>query len=109
LVDPITRQQIDTKADIAGINPIDLPSGATPRSIVVDSRDQYAYIADGKAGGNSIYVLDINPVLLQRITKLPKLSQLVQHLAVCDRWQLAAMERSYLLPHPVGLTAGFTL
>jgi DNA-binding beta-propeller fold protein YncE len=61
LVDPITRQQIDTKADIAGINPIDLPSGATPRSIVVDSRDQYAYIADGKAGGNSIYVLDINP------------------------------------------------
>jgi DNA-binding beta-propeller fold protein YncE len=61
LVDPITRQQIDTKADIAGINPIDLPSGATPRSIVVDSRDQYAYIADGKAGDNSIYVLDINP------------------------------------------------
>jgi DNA/RNA endonuclease G (NUC1) len=61
LVDPITRQQIDTKPDIAGINPIDLPSGATPRSIVVDSRDQYAYIADGKAGGNSIYVLDINP------------------------------------------------
>ena len=61
LVDPLTRQQIDTKPDIAGINPIDLPSGATPRSIVVDSRDQYAYIADGKAGGNSIYVLDINP------------------------------------------------
>ena len=61
LVDPIARQQIDTKADIAGINPIDLPSGAAPRSIVLDSRDQYAYIADGKAGGNSIYVLDINP------------------------------------------------
>jgi DNA/RNA endonuclease G (NUC1) len=61
LVDPITRQQIDTKADIAGINPIDLPSGAAPRSIVIDSRDQYAYIADGKAGGNSIYILDINP------------------------------------------------
>ncbi len=61
LVDPITRQQIDTKPDIAGINPIDLPSGASPRSIVIDSRDQYAYIADGKAGGNSIYVLDINP------------------------------------------------
>jgi hypothetical protein len=61
LVDPIAREQIDTKADIAGLNPIDLPSGATPRSIVVDSRDQYAYIADGKAGGNSLYVLDINP------------------------------------------------
>ncbi|MEG4811502.1 DNA/RNA non-specific endonuclease [Microcoleus sp. F8-D3] len=61
LVDPITRQQIDTKPDIAGINPIDLPSGASPRSIVIDSRDRYAYIADGKTGGNSIYVLDINP------------------------------------------------
>ena len=61
LVDPITRQQIDTKADVAGLNPIELPSGAAPRSIVLDSRDQYAYIADGKAGGNSIYVLDINP------------------------------------------------
>ncbi|NQE35502.1 DNA/RNA non-specific endonuclease [Microcoleus asticus] len=61
LVDPITRQQVDTKADVAGLNPIDLPSGASPRSIVLDSRDQYAYIADGKAGGNSIYVLDINP------------------------------------------------
>lgn len=61
LVDPIARQQIDTKPDLAGINPIDLPSGAIRRSIVVDSRDQYAYIADGKAGGNSIYVLDINP------------------------------------------------
>ncbi|WP_333464473.1 YncE family protein, partial [Microcoleus sp. herbarium7] len=61
LVDPITRQQVDTKADVAGMNPIDLPSGASPRSIVVDSRDRYAYIADGKIGGNSIYVLDINP------------------------------------------------
>jgi DNA/RNA endonuclease G (NUC1) len=61
LVDPITRQQVDTKPDLAGINPIDLPSGASPRSIVLDSRDQYAYIADGKTGGNSIYVLDINP------------------------------------------------
>ncbi|MEG3840583.1 YncE family protein [Microcoleus sp. herbarium14] len=61
LVDPITRQQVDTKADVAGLNPIELPSGASPRSIVLDSRDQYAYIADGKNGGNSIYVLDINP------------------------------------------------
>ncbi|MBE9094429.1 DNA/RNA non-specific endonuclease [Tychonema sp. LEGE 07203] len=61
LVDPITRQQVDTKADVAGLNPIDLPSGATPRSIVIDPRDRYAYIADGKIGSNSIYVLDINP------------------------------------------------
>jgi len=61
LVDPMTRQQIDTQPNTAGINPINLPSGAEPRSIVIDPRDQYAYIADGKIGGNSIYVLDINP------------------------------------------------
>ncbi|MEG3851249.1 YncE family protein, partial [Microcoleus sp. herbarium19] len=61
VVDPMTRQQIDTQPNTAGINPINLPSGAEGRSIVIDPRDQYAYIADGKTGGNSIYVLDINP------------------------------------------------
>ncbi|WP_293152804.1 MULTISPECIES: DNA/RNA non-specific endonuclease [unclassified Microcoleus] len=61
VVDPMTRQQIDTQPNTAGINPINLPSGAEGRSIVIDPRDEYAYIADGKAGGNSIYVLDINP------------------------------------------------
>ena len=61
LVDPMTRQQVDTQPNTAGINPINLPSGAEPRSIVIDPRDQYAYIADGKIGSNSIYVLDINP------------------------------------------------
>ncbi|MEG4854765.1 DNA/RNA non-specific endonuclease [Microcoleus sp. B5-D4] len=61
LVDPMTRQQVDTQPNTAGINPINLPSGAEPRSIVLDPRDQYAYIADGKIGSNSIYVLDINP------------------------------------------------
>ncbi|MEG5111039.1 beta-propeller fold lactonase family protein, partial [Microcoleus sp. AT8-B6] len=61
VVDPMTRQQVDTQPNTAGINPINLPSGAEPRSIVIDPRDQYAYIADGKIGSNSIYVLDINP------------------------------------------------
>jgi hypothetical protein len=61
VVDPMTRQQIDTQPNTAGINPINLPSGAEGRSIVIDPRDQYAYIADGKIGSNSIYVLDINP------------------------------------------------
>ncbi|MEG4808800.1 beta-propeller fold lactonase family protein [Microcoleus sp. F8-D3] len=61
VVDPMTRQQIDTQPNTAGINPINLPSGAEPRSIIIDPRDQYAYIADGKIGSNSIYVLDINP------------------------------------------------
>ncbi len=61
VVDPMTRQQIDTQPNTAGINPINLPSGAEGRSIVIDPRDEYAYIADGKTGSNSIYVLDINP------------------------------------------------
>jgi DNA/RNA endonuclease G (NUC1) len=61
VVDPMTRQQIDTQPNTAGINPINLPSGAEGRSIVIDPRDQHAYIADGKIGSNSIYVLDINP------------------------------------------------
>ncbi|MCC3456381.1 DNA/RNA non-specific endonuclease [Microcoleus sp. PH2017_08_TRC_O_A] len=61
VVDPMTRQQIDTQPNTAGINSINLPSGAEGRSIVIDPRDQYAYIADGKIGSNSIYVLDINP------------------------------------------------
>ncbi|MEG4445304.1 DNA/RNA non-specific endonuclease [Microcoleus sp. AT9_B5] len=61
VVDPMTRQQIDTQPNTAGINPINLPSGAEPRSIIIDPRDQHAYIADGKIGSNSIYVLDINP------------------------------------------------
>lgn len=61
VVDPMTRQQVDTQPNTAGINPINLPSGAEARSIVIDPRDQYAYIADGKTGSNSIYVLDINP------------------------------------------------
>ncbi len=61
VVDPMTRQQIDTQPNTAGINPINLPSGSEGRSIAIDPRDQYAYIADGKIGSNSIYVLDINP------------------------------------------------
>lgn len=61
VVDPMTRQQIDTQPNTAGINSINLPSGSEPRSIVIDPRDRYAYIADGKIGSNSIYILDINP------------------------------------------------
>ncbi|MEG3969865.1 DUF4114 domain-containing protein [Microcoleus sp. T2B6] len=59
LVDPMVLQQVDTKPDTPGINPIDLPIGATPRSIAIDPRNQYAYISDGKRG--NIYVLDIDP------------------------------------------------
>jgi hypothetical protein len=59
LVDPMVLQQVDTKPDTPGINPIDLPSGATPRSIVIGPGDEYAYIADGSRG--KVYILDIDP------------------------------------------------
>ena len=59
LVDPMVLQQVDTQTDNVGINPINLPSGARPVSIVINSSDEIAYIADGV--NSNIYVLDINP------------------------------------------------
>jgi DNA-binding beta-propeller fold protein YncE len=60
LVDPMVLQQIDTIAETKDIiDPIKLGVGASPRSIVIDDRNEYAYIADGRMG--VIYVLDINP------------------------------------------------
>ncbi|WP_044172758.1 DUF4114 domain-containing protein, partial [Kamptonema formosum] len=59
LVDPIVLQQVDTQPDIPDINPINLPAGAVPWSIVINSRNEYAYIADSARG--NIYILDINP------------------------------------------------
>jgi DNA-binding beta-propeller fold protein YncE len=58
LVDPLVLQQVDTQPDIPDINPIDLPVGAKPWSIVINSRNEYAYIADSARG--NIYILDIN-------------------------------------------------
>ncbi|MBW4496375.1 MAG: DNA/RNA non-specific endonuclease [Oscillatoria princeps RMCB-10] len=59
LVDPIVLQQVDTQPDIPDINPINLPAGAVPWSIAINSRNEYAYIADSARG--NIYILDINP------------------------------------------------
>jgi len=60
LVDPLVLQQVDTNSQTPDVvDPINLPAGASPLSIVISPRDEYAYIADGKSG--SIYVLDINP------------------------------------------------
>ena len=59
LVDPLVLQQVDTQSLTSGVNPIELPSGARPRSIVISPRDEYAYIADAASG--KIYVLDIDP------------------------------------------------
>ncbi len=59
LIDPIVLKQVDTQPNTLGVNPIVLPTGAKPKSIVIDSRDEYAYIADRDQG--KIYVLDIDP------------------------------------------------
>ncbi|MCT7953597.1 Ig domain-containing protein group 2 domain-containing protein, partial [Ancylothrix sp. C2] len=59
LVDALALQQVDTNPDTPEVNPINLPTGASPQSIVIDSRDEYAYITDGITG--RIYVLDIDP------------------------------------------------
>lgn len=50
LVDSMVLGQVDTQPLTPGVNPIDLPIGAAPRSIVISPRDEYAYIADGSKG-----------------------------------------------------------
>ncbi|PSB39712.1 hypothetical protein C7B69_01790, partial [filamentous cyanobacterium Phorm 46] len=59
MVDPMVLRQVDTQPDTPGVNPIVLPAGAKPKSIAIDPRDNYAYIADRDRG--DIYVLDIDP------------------------------------------------
>jgi DNA/RNA endonuclease G (NUC1) len=59
LVDPMVRRQVDTQPNTPGVNPIVLPPEAKPKSIAIDPRDEYAYIADRDRG--DIYVLDIDP------------------------------------------------
>ncbi|HEY9893199.1 MAG TPA: putative Ig domain-containing protein [Candidatus Sericytochromatia bacterium] len=59
LIDPMVLQQIDTQPLTNGVNPIELPLAAKPRSIVISPRDEYAYIADGERG--EVYILDIDP------------------------------------------------
>lgn len=58
LLDLMRLQQIDTDSEQIGINPITIPSpGSAPASIVIDPKNQYAYIADSRL--NKIYVLDV--------------------------------------------------
>ncbi|MEZ2232067.1 DNA/RNA non-specific endonuclease [Microcoleus sp.] len=59
LVDPMVLRQVDTVPNTSGVNPIVLPAGARPKSIVISPRDDYAYIGDLNQA--KIYVLDINP------------------------------------------------
>ncbi|WP_460202278.1 DNA/RNA non-specific endonuclease [Scytonema sp. NUACC21] len=59
LVDPMVLQQIDTNAKTEVLDPISLGTDASPRSIAIDARNDFAYIADSNMG--VIYVLDLNP------------------------------------------------
>ncbi|MEZ2246692.1 DNA/RNA non-specific endonuclease [Microcoleus sp.] len=59
MVDPMVQRQVDTQPNTPGVNPIVLPAGAKPRSIAIDPKDNYAYIADRDR--SNIYVLDIDP------------------------------------------------
>ncbi|WP_293226056.1 hypothetical protein [Microcoleus sp. PH2017_16_JOR_D_A] len=52
-------REIDTNPQTATVDGIALPQGARPQGIVIDPKDNYAYIADQNRP--NIYVLDINP------------------------------------------------
>jgi DNA-binding beta-propeller fold protein YncE len=59
VVDLIALREIDTTPETATVDAISLPSGARPQAVVIDPRDNYAYISDQHRP--NIYVLDINP------------------------------------------------
>ena len=59
VVDLMALREIDTTPETATVDAITLPSGARPQGIVIDPKDNYAYIADQSRP--NIYVLDINP------------------------------------------------
>jgi hypothetical protein len=59
VVDLIALREIDTTPETATVDAISLPSGARPQAVVIDPRDNYAYIGDQNLP--NIYVLDINP------------------------------------------------
>jgi DNA/RNA endonuclease G (NUC1) len=59
VVDLMALREIDTTPSTPTVDAISLPSGALPQAIVIDPKDNYAYIADGTRA--SVYVLDINP------------------------------------------------
>ncbi|MGB3655927.1 MAG: hypothetical protein WBA41_32590, partial [Rivularia sp. (in: cyanobacteria)] len=60
VIDLIALRQIDTDSSTEELEPIFLPPGIFPSSIVIEPTNRYAYIADGSPNGN-IFVLDINP------------------------------------------------
>jgi DNA-binding beta-propeller fold protein YncE len=59
VVDLIALPEIDTTEETATVDAISLADGARPQAVVIDPKDNYAYIADQNRP--YIYVLDINP------------------------------------------------
>src|SRR4028118_1752613 len=59
VMDLMALREIDTTGETATVDGISLPDGARPQAVVIDPRDNYAYIADQNLP--KIYVLDINP------------------------------------------------
>jgi DNA-binding beta-propeller fold protein YncE len=51
--------EIDTTRETPTVDAIRLADGARPQAVVIDPKDNYAYIADQNLP--KIYVLDINP------------------------------------------------
>lgn len=98
VVDLMGLHQLDTNPTDAGINPIELPTGAEPSTIAIEPNDRYAYIADRQLG--AIYVLDINPYsttynqLLQTIHVGPTNTGLRQLAISSDGRKLFATTRS---------------
>lgn len=74
VVDLIALREIDTTPETATVDAIGLPSGARPQGIVIDPKDNYAYISDQNRP--NIYVLDINPI---RQPIIPLSRQLTSH------------------------------
>jgi DNA/RNA endonuclease G (NUC1) len=60
VVDPMMLRQVDNLPETPDVSePIGLPDGARPQSIVIGSMERYAYIADGSRP--EVFVLDIDP------------------------------------------------
>jgi hypothetical protein len=59
VVNLIALLEIDTTKETETVDAITLPPGARQQGIVIDAKDNYAYIADQNRP--NIYVLDINP------------------------------------------------
>jgi DNA/RNA endonuclease G (NUC1) len=89
LVDLMASRQLDNNPETEGIDLISLPAGASPVALVIDARDEYAYIADGEGG--KVYVLDID-INSDNYHQVVKTIQLNVDNAETELRQMAASE-----------------